>query len=145
MTLAKEKLLKQILEALREQGRALEGLVRLAGYHHRGHRDGPPTQEEEDIIRAWNRPVDMWQAEALMRLELQEKDSNRQAGIVIANRTRQQKANGDYQRYRKIAEELLSKNPNLSRHRLAQLVRAELKRQGQGAPSVRTIFTALKK
>jgi hypothetical protein len=69
------------------------------------------------------------------------------AGILSANEARQQKATGDYKRYRRIADALVNKNPILrrSRHRLAQFVRAELKRQGQKAPSLRTISTALKK
>jgi len=97
------------------------------------------------MMRAWNRPLDMWEAEALTRIELQEKNNKRQTGIVTANKARQQKAKGDYHRYRKMAEALASKNLKLSRHRLAQLVREKLIRHGQNVPSVRTISIALKK
>jgi hypothetical protein len=148
---AKDKLLalEQILAALREQGRAFEKLFGLVGYHRRGHRPGPSTPEEvefvTDMMRAWNRPLNIWEAEALRRLDLQEKNTKREVGLVTANQARRRKAESDHQRYRKIAEALASKNPKLSRHRLAALVRANLTRQGQKAPSVKTISTALKK
>jgi chromatin segregation and condensation protein Rec8/ScpA/Scc1 (kleisin family) len=149
MSAAKQKLVKHLVKTLRNQRRALQEMLRLAVYHHNGHRS--PTREQEksvtDLMRAWYRPVNMWETEALTRIDLQDKNSKRQAGIVRANNARQQKAGGEYRRYRKIATALSNQNPTLrhSRHRLAQLVQAELKRQGQNAPSVRTISTALKK
>src|SRR5262249_41615014 len=79
------------------------------------------------------------------KIDFEDKDHKRQAGIAAANDRKRRKAKGDYELYRKIAEPFASKNPKLTRNRLAQLVRDQLKRQGRRAPTTKTISKALKK
>jgi chromosome segregation ATPase len=64
--------------------------------------------------------------------------------IQPVNKAKQRRASGDYQHYRGIAVKLIAKNPRLrraTRNRLAQLVKAELGKQGR-AVSTRTIMRA---
>jgi hypothetical protein len=60
------------------------------------------------LEKLWNRhrkrPLDLCEAELTRRVDLQDKNRKRQAGIVSANETRQQKAEGDYRLYREFAE-----------------------------------------
>jgi hypothetical protein len=158
MASKRKKALKQLREAVSDQARNWEAFFRLVEEHHKHHEPIPeellrahpsPEQEEfvADMLGAWNRPWDLWEGELTKRFDLQDKNRKRQAGIVAANGARQRKAKNDYELYRELAKTLITKNPTLrrSRHRLAQLVQTELKRQGRNAPSVKTISTALKK
>jgi hypothetical protein len=130
----------QLRQVVKDQGRNFEKLFDLF-YEHYKH-NGPssakllqssPNPEREgfaaDMMRAWNRGWDMWEAELGKRFDLQEKNHKRQAGISSANDTRQQKARADHQLYREVAKGLIAENPALCRatqHRLAQRVQVEL-------------------
>lgn len=73
--------------------------------------------------------------------------NKRAAKLRKDNLERQEKAAKDYQLYRKIAGELIAKDPRLrraTRHRLAPLVRNELNRRGREVVSIKTIERALK-
>jgi hypothetical protein len=77
-----------------------------------------------------------------------ERSHKRETGIRSHNDARQSKAERDYQKYRDIAATLIAGNPQLrraTRHRLAKEVQAELRKQGRGVVSARTIWEALPK
>jgi hypothetical protein len=65
---------------------------------------------------------------------LDEQQLKRERGLRSKNEARQQAAERNYQKYRDIAEMLISGNPQLRRatpHRLAEKVRDELIEQGR--------------
>jgi hypothetical protein len=73
-----------------------------------------------------------------------DKQAEREAGLRSGNTRRQQKAEDNRQKYLDIAEMLYRRSPRLrraSRHRLADLIRAQLK--GPDKVHIRTIERAL--
>jgi hypothetical protein len=112
-------------------------------------------------IRAQNRPYEAWEAQLIKRFTLEEQlDSlheqqlKRESGLRAEAEKNKREAGRDREHYLDIARQLCEQDPSLRRatpHRLAQLVRAELKKQRRvsartGKPvSVRTIERALAK
>jgi hypothetical protein len=100
-------------------------------------------QEEKVLIRALNRPWELWEAEFFKRRALQGGKLKRERGLRSRNEGRQQEAGRKGQHYRDIVRQLYEQDPKLRRatpHRLAQLVRAELLKRGKKAPHVRTLI-----
>lgn len=155
MTPKKQKELKQLRKGVSAQGRNWEQFFKLIREHYKHCEPaprGPPSPEKEefvaDMLRAWNRPWDMWETEFVTRADLQDKNRKRQVGITSANDARQQRAEANYGRYREVAKALLAKNPLLHRatqQRLAQRVQTELAKQWGHHVSTRTIVRALTK
>jgi hypothetical protein len=76
-----------------------------------------------------------------------QKSLKREEGLQSQNTERQRKAERRYQEYRDIAVMLIARNLQLrraTRHRLAKEVQAELRKQGRGVVSARTIWEALR-
>jgi len=76
-----------------------------------------------------------------------QKSLRRETGIRSHNTERQRRAERNHQKYRDIAKMLTAGNPQLREatyNRLAKEVRAELRRQGKGVVSARTIWEALR-
>jgi hypothetical protein len=99
-------------------------------------------------------PFEEWKAEVLKARTLHEQQLKRESGLRAEAEKNKREAARDREHYLDIARQLCEQNPSLRRatpHRLAQLIWAELKKQGRlsartGKPVwVRSIERALAK